>query len=76
MKECKPCIQIRTVIKLLWKNYIVEATHRFREDYRSNKMIGAVTCTLAQSSPKDMTPDSIVSIRKMAMESYNPNQAI
>ena len=74
MKECKPCIEIRTILKLLWKNYVVEATERFRYDYRSSKMIGAVVCILPKMGTQPLRdPHPVIEkIQKTAKERYDP----
>ena len=70
MKQCKPCITIRTTIKLLWKCYVVDATKNFKKEYTSLKTIGAVVCILPTGP---IRVDTLVTdIRNKAKENYDP----
>jgi hypothetical protein len=51
MNQCKPCITIRTVLFLMWKNYITDATKNFRSDYRSYSRVNATVCELDKAKP-------------------------
>ena len=84
MKDCKPCITIRTVLKLLYKNFVVEAYQRFRSDYRSYSMVNATACEL-DNSGKELdinhltettkhTVKTVHDIRSMAKENYIPTE--
>lgn len=72
MKQCKPCITIRTTIKLLWKCYVVDATKSYKREYNSIKTIGTVVCMLPTGP---IRVDTLVAdIRKKAQENYKPNE--
>ena len=71
MKQCKPCITVRTIAKLLWKNYVVEATNRFKQDYRSYRLIGMVECVLPAVAPVKPTKD-VLKVRELAKGNYDP----
>ena len=71
MKQCKPCITVRTITKLLWKNYVVEATNRFKQDYRSYRLIGLTECVLPTVPPVKPNTD-VVKVRELASGNYDP----
>lgn len=50
MNRCQPCMTLRTIIKLLWKNYVVDATKNFKREYNSYSMISLVSCSLDNPS--------------------------
>lgn len=74
-KKCKPCITVRTIFKLLYKNYIVEASKSFKRDYRSYSVINATSCELDYNhNPVDLLGkegfQSIKEIREMASKNF------
>jgi hypothetical protein len=69
MNQCKPCITIRTIVELLWKNYVVEATNRFKQDYRSYRLIGLTECVLPAVPPAKPTKD-VLKVREIAKQNY------
>ena len=69
MKQCKPCITVRIIAKLLWKNYVVEATSRFKQDYKSYRLIGMAECVLPAVAPVKPTKD-VVKVRELAKQNY------
>jgi hypothetical protein len=71
MKQCKPCITVRTIAKLLWKNYVVEATSRFKQDYRSYRLIGLTECVLP-TVPQARATKDVAKVRELASGNYDP----
>jgi hypothetical protein len=71
MNQCKPCITIRTIAKLLWKNYVIEATSRFKQDYKSYRLIGLTECVLPAVAPAKPTKD-VLKVRELASGNYDP----
>ena len=69
INQCKPCITVRTIVELLWKNYVVEATNRFKQDYKSYRLIGMVECVLPAVSPAKPTED-VIKVREIAKQNY------
>ena len=69
MNQCKPCITIRTIAKLLWKNYVIEATSRFKQDYKSYRLIGLTECVLPAVAPAKPTKD-VLKVREIAKQNY------
>ena len=71
MNQCKPCITLRTIARLLWKNYVIEATNRFKQDYKSYRLIGMVECVLPTVPPARTTKD-VLKVRELAKGNYDP----
>jgi hypothetical protein len=69
MNQCKPCITVRTIVELLWKNYVVEATSRFKQDYKSYRLIGMVECVLPAVAPAKVA-DDVLKVREIAKQNY------
>ena len=77
--KCKPCITIRTVLRLLWENYVIAATKNFRDDYRSYSRVNATACELDHPSPlRMMTYENEVvnKIRKLAKENFDDGKKL
>jgi hypothetical protein len=69
MNQCKPCITIRTIVELLWKNYVVEATSRFKQDYKSYRLISLTECVLPAVAPAKVA-DDVLKVREIAKQNY------
>lgn len=79
MKQCTPCITIRTVIYLIYKNFIKDAYINFKNDYRSYSNVNAAVCELDYNnvpvSIKKKEASIISDIRRVATERYNELEA-
>ena len=73
MKQCKPCITVRTIVELMWKNYVVEATNRFKQDYRSYQLIGLTECVLP-TVPQARATKDVAKVRELASGNYDPTR--
>lgn len=74
--KCKPCITIRTVLRLLWENYVIAATKNFRDDYRSYSRVNATACEL-DYAPKYIPVDKhLAAIRKLAQENFDDGKKL
>ena len=77
MKQCKPCMTLRTAVKLFWKNYVVEATYNFKQDYKSYSRVNATECVLDREGggPVPLIDSyiakSVKDIRKLATANFN-----
>ena len=75
MNECKPCITLRTILKLLWKNYVIESTNQFKQDCKSYRLIGQVVCVLPKVPPSE-PHKNVLDIREKAMQNFDANKLI
>ena len=73
MKQCKPCITIREIIKILWSNIRLFYTN-CRRDIRSYSKINQTVCLLDHIKPMSTYEEYelIKKIREQATENYDP----
>lgn len=74
--KCKPCITIRTALKLFWRCYVTDATKNFRDEYRSYSRVNATACEL-DFAPKYIPVDKqLAAIRKLAQENFDEGKKL
>lgn len=77
MKQCKPCITIRDIAKILYLN--VKFTYKnIKTDIKSYRNINASVCVLdkpASKSQVEYEMDAIKKIRKEAQENYGNTES-
>lgn len=75
MKQCKPCITIREIIKILWSNIRLFYTN-CRRDIRSYSKINQTVCLLDNTTQNPMLgkhdAELMSKIRERAIENYDP----
>lgn len=73
MKQCKPCLTIRDVAKILWWNTRLFYTNTKR-DIRSYSKINQTVCLLDNIKPMSTHQEYelIKKIREQATENYDP----
>lgn len=61
------------ILKLLWKNFVVEATKNFKSDYKSSKRIKITSKYLSRikPGPVKIVNDEIEKIRQAGMRNFN-----
>lgn len=72
MKQCKPCITIRDITKILYNN-IKLAYKNTRDDIKSYSRVNATVCELSKPSPPFWSAEykAIQKIRKEAQDNYD-----
>ena len=75
MKQCKPCITTREIIKILWSNIRLFYTN-CRRDIRSYSNINQTVCLLDNTTQNPMLgkhdTELMSKIREQATENYDP----
>lgn len=74
-KQCKPCITIRDILKIIWINskLFVRNTKR---DIQSYSMMHATVCTLDSGNYGPIPPTNLMkAIKQLAQENYNAENA-
>lgn len=72
--DCKPCITIRTILKLIWLNYVVNATKTFKEDYKSYSRVNATSCVLEKVKEYPMTTEHHMKAAARIRDLYKDDQ--